>query len=149
MYFWKFKLLLIILAVSAAGCVLLGTKGFSDSSTAEVEERIAKEEYYRKIDGLCMSIPLPNDAKLLGKQGLWKIKGIQYYFKTASDKEEIFLSITSYLKSNKWNPNRHQDSASNTSFNNNIYTIDFELYPGSGSDLAIFCGTYDAENDAL
>jgi hypothetical protein len=98
------KLIIVALLFFAAYGMTSCIKGRIDyEESSRILEKAAREyPLYRELDNLCRQIPVPDDFRLLGKRGLYRSKGVTYYYDSRLEFDPAEQYFREYFKSNGW-----------------------------------------------
>jgi hypothetical protein len=131
---------LALLVLVCSGCqLMMGTKSFDDQSTAKVEEVIKENPLFREFDNLCSEMPLPNDFRLLGKNGLYKIKGISYFYESNAKPIDVEKFFKKYFSHKGWKVKESRTIRLGNDFTDGKYKVTI-YYSADDSDYTIYCG---------
>lgn len=134
-FYFHLAVIITLLVFICLGCIK-GRTPF-ELTNKEVEEMVNKDPLFEEINNLCNEIPLPDDFKLIGKSGLFRLKGISYKYNSKYDFEYVEKFYKDYFLQKGWNFSETKTLTRGIEFTNEEYRIN--IFLGSETNYAIDC----------
>ncbi len=128
---------LVLLLGLCLGCV--GSKSYSKHTEEAVDKIIKEDPLFKEFDKLCSEVPLPDDFSLLGKKGLYNIKGILYYYSSDTKPSKVKEHFTNHFYKRGWKTRRSKSTSPGDDFTDGRLIVGVQ-YSADYADYTLYCG---------